>query len=236
MNPSVTLLIPTLNEIDGMREILPRIKREWVNQILVVDGRSKDGTADYARQQGCEVYVQKERGLRKAYNEAWPLIRGDIVITFSPDGNCIPELIHPLIEKMKEGYDMVIVSRYLDGVKSEDDTWVTHCGNWFFTNIMINALHGSHYTDTLGMYRAYKTKLFYELGIDRDDAYPQEKFLFTVMGCEPLISVRMAKRKLKVTEIPGDEPKRPGGQSKLQIIRWGAAYVFQLIRELWYWK
>jgi len=66
--------------------------------------------------------------------------------------------------------------------------------------------------------------------------YPQEKFLFTVMGCEPLISVRMAKRKLKVTEIPGDEPKRPVGRSKLQIIRWGIAYFFQIIRELWHWK
>lgn len=234
MKPSVTLLVPTLNEIDGMREVMPQVKREWVDQILVVDGQSTDGTAEYARQQGYDVCVQKEKGLRKAYNEAWPLIRGEIVITFSPDGNCLPELIPPLIEKMREGYDMVVVSRYLKGAKSADDNLITAFGNWFFTHLMINGLHGSHYTDTLGMYRAYKTKLFYELGIDQDEAYAQEKFLFTVMGCEPLISVRMAKRKLKVTEIPGDEPKRPKGRSKLQIIRWGIAYVFQIIRELWY--
>lgn len=236
MKPSVTLLIPTLNEIDGMRQIMPRIKREWVDQILVVDGGSTDGTAAWAREHGYEVYIQKEKGLRRAFIEAWPLIRGDIVITFSPDANCIPELIPPLVEKMKAGYDMVIVSRYLDGAKSEDDNPVTAFGNWFFTHILINGLHGGRYTDALGIYRAYKTKLFYELEIDKEVAYVPEKFWFTTVGCEPLISIRMAKRKLKVTEIPGDEPKRQRGQAKLQTVRWGGAYLFQAIRELWYWR
>ena len=68
--------------------------------------------------QGYQVYVQKKRGIRHAYTEVWPLVEGDVLITFSPDGNSIPELILPLIEKMKEGYDMVIVSRYLDGPRA----------------------------------------------------------------------------------------------------------------------
>ena len=36
-----------------------------------------------------------------------------------------------LLEKMEEGYDMVIASRYLDAAKSEDDDWLTGFGNWF---------------------------------------------------------------------------------------------------------
>lgn len=236
MKLSVTLLVPTLNEINGLRNVMPRVKREWVDQILVLDGQSKDGTADCARQQGYEVYVQKERGLRKAFIEVWPLIRGEIVITFSPDGNCIPELIPALIDKMNQGYDMVIVSRYLEGARSYDDNWITGFGNWFFTRILINGLHGGHYTDALGMYRAYKTRLFYELDLNKEDAYTPEKSWFTIIGCEPLISTRMAKRKMKVAEIPGDEPKRPKGQAKLQVIRWGGAYFFQTLRELWHWK
>ena len=232
----ITLFVPALNEIGGMHHVMPRIKKEWVDQILVVDGQSTDGTAEYARKQGYEVYVQKERGIRKAFIEGWPLIRGEIVITFSPDENCIPELIPPLIEKMREGYDMVVVSRYLDGAKSYDDNGITAFGNWFFTRVLVNGLHGGNYTDSMGMYRAYKTKLFYELDIDKEDAYAPEKFWFTVMGCEPLISTRMAKRKMRVVEIPGDEPKRPRGQAKLQVIRWGGAYLFQIIRELWHWR
>lgn len=236
MNPSVTLFIPTLNEIDGMRSVMPHVKREWVDQILVVDGQSRDGTAEYARQLGYEVYIQKEKGLRKAFIESWPLIRGQIVVTFSPDGNCLPELIPPLIEKMKEGHDMVVVSRYLGEAKSEDDTWITRFGNWFFTHVLVNGLHGGHFTDALGIFRAYRTNLFYELDIDKEESYAPEKFWLTVLGCEPLISTRAAKRRLKITEIPGDEPKRPGGQAKLQVIRWGGAYFCQVVRELWHWK
>ena len=51
-----TLLIPTLNEVIGMKAIMPTIKREWVDQILILDGQSTDGTAEYAREQGYEVY------------------------------------------------------------------------------------------------------------------------------------------------------------------------------------
>ena len=52
----------------------------------------------------------------------------------------------------------------------------------------------------------------------------------------PLLSVRAAKKGLKVCEIPGDEPSRIGGERKLKLIQWGAAYYFQFIRELWFWR
>ena len=77
----------------------------------------------------------------------------------------------------------------------------------------------------------------YELGLDREDAhYLAEKLFGTKISWEPLLSVRAAKAKLKLTEIPGDEPPRIGGERKLQVLRWGAAYYFQFIRELWFWK
>src|SRR3990172_10183794 len=102
-----TLFVPTLNEIDGMRVIMPRVKREWVDEILVLDGGSTDGTVEYAKDHGYPVLMQRCKGTRYAYNEALAQIQSGIVIPFSPDGNSIPELIPPLIEKSKEGYDMV---------------------------------------------------------------------------------------------------------------------------------
>jgi hypothetical protein len=77
----------------------------------------------------------------------------------------------------------------------------------------------------------------YELGLDREDAHAlPEKLFNTKISWEPLLSVRAAKAKLKVSEIPGDEPPRIGGERKLQIFRWGAAYYFQFIRELFFWS
>lgn len=77
----------------------------------------------------------------------------------------------------------------------------------------------------------------YQLGLDREDAHQlPEKLFSTKISWEPLLSVRAAKAKLRIAEIPGDEPERIGGERKLQILRWGAAYYFQFIRELWFWK
>ncbi len=232
----VTLLVMTWNEIDGMRLIMPKIKKEWVDQIIVVDGGSKDGTIEWAKDQGYEVYVQKKPGFRNAYNEVMPLTIGDIILTFSPDGNSIPELIPPLIHKMKEGYDMVIVSRYLGAAKSRDDDLITGFGNWLFTTT-INLLHGGHYTDAMVIFRAYKKQLVYDLELNDDKAYRMAERLFrTKISWEPLLSVRSAKRKLKVTEIPGDEPPRIGGERELQVLRWGGAYYFQFLREKFFWR
>ena len=232
----VTLLIPTLNEIEGMKAIMPKIKPEWYDQLLIVDGNSTDGTIDYVRKMGWPLVLQKKKGLRYAYIEAWPHITGDVVLTFSPDGNSIAELIPDCINKMKEGNDMVIVSRYAKGAKSEDDDMVTGFGNWLFTSL-INVLHGGHYTDAMVMYRAYKSQLFYDLELDKDYSYEKEEKLFkTLVGVEPLLSIRAAKRKLKMADIPGDEPARIGGERKLQVIRWGAAYLFEIIREVFVWK
>jgi glycosyltransferase involved in cell wall biosynthesis len=231
-----TLLVPVLNELEGMRVIMPRVKREWLDQILVVDGGSKDGTAECAREQGYELHVQRRPGLRHAYNEALPLIRGDIIITFSPDGNCIPELIPALRQKMEEGYDMVIVSRYLPPARSEDDDWITAFGNWWFT-ATVNVLHGGHYTDVMGMFRAYRRRLVEELELDQDRWHrTPERLLCTRIGLEPLLSTRAARRKLKIAEIPGDEPARLGGKRKLQILQWGAAYYFQILRDWLLWR
>ena len=228
----VTLFIPTLNERLSMEQIMPKVDASLFCQILVSDGNSKDGTADYARSLGYDVYVQKQKGARFAFIEAWPLIKGDYVITFSPDGNCPPEDLPRLINKAKEGYDMVIASRYMPPAKSYDDGIITGFGNWFFT-WTINFLHGGHYMDAMTIFRIYRTQLFYELGLDKNEAYALPEVLyFTRMGIEPLLSVRAARARCKVAEIPSDEPKRVAGEAKVQVLRWGAAYYTQFLLQL----
>lgn len=232
----VTLLVPTLNEVEGMRAIMPRVNKNWCDQIIILDGGSTDGTLEYAKEHGYFVYLQKSKGFRQGYTEVVPYIEGEVVVTFSPDGNSIPELIPVLIEKMKQGYDMAIASRYLKDAKSQDDDLITAFGNWFFTRT-INLLHGSHYTDSLVIFRAYKTKLITLLDLDKDEGYAIFERLFnTLVSWEPLLSVRAAKCRLKIIEIPGDEPARIGGKRKLQVLKWGAAYYLQFFREIFCWR
>lgn len=232
----ITLLIPTLNEIEGMKAIMPRIKKEWYDQLLIIDGGSTDGTLEYCQEKGYSFIIQKNKGLRNAYIEALPYINGDIMITFSPDGNSLAELIPSLIAKIKEGYDMVIVSRYAKGAKNYDDDFMTGFGNWMFTN-MINLFFHAKYTDTFVMFRGYKKNLIHDLELDKDSSYFFEEHLLNIkVGLEPLLCIRCAKRKLKVADIPGDEPARLGGTRKLKIFRYGMAHLIQIIREIFYWR
>src|SRR5262249_14510588 len=108
--------------------------------------------------------------------------------------------------------------------------------NWLFTKI-INVLHGGSYTDSMVILRAYKTRLPYDLELDKDEGFELAERLFrTNVSWEPLLSVRVLKRKLRVTEIPCSEPPRVGGLRKLQGFRWGAAFLLQFVREVFVWK
>jgi glycosyltransferase involved in cell wall biosynthesis len=213
-----------------MREIMPRIKREWYDQLIVIDGGSTDGTLEYCRDNGYFVKVQEGKGARRALDQAFHLAEGDVVITFPPDGNTIPELIPSLLEKMRQGYDMVIVSRYLEGAKSHDDSLWSGIGNWAFT-FLINLLYGSRYTDSLIAFRAFKKETIQQIGLAAGPANKFEKIFYHYTSWDFLSSVRCAKRRMKVAEIPGDEPPRIGGVEKVSKTKFGLVMLVQLILE-----
>lgn len=222
-----TLLVMTLNEIEGMKIIMPQIDQSWCEQIIVVDGGSTDGTIEWAKEHGYEVHVQRQKGIRYGYFEVMPLIKGDVILSFSPDGNSLISAIPLLIEEMKKGYDMVIASRYLPGAGSEDDDLATAFGNWLFTKT-VNFLYRANYTDVMVMLRAFRVSLIHDLDLLNEKAYTvPEKLFGTKISWEPLMSVRAAKMHKKIGEVPAAEPPRLGGERKLQMFRWGAAYYLQ---------
>ena len=216
-----TLFIPTLNEIDGIKEIMPKIDPSWVDEILFVDGHSTDGTREWLVENGYKVVDQTGRGLALAYWTCFEHATGDVIIGFSPDGNSIPEAIPRLVEKMREGYDMVIASRYLDGARSDDDDLVTGFGNWFFTRV-INRVYGGRYTDVNVMYRAFRKDLVTRLDLTRS-RHPL---------LELELVIRCLKHGCKVTEIPADEPKRIGGERKMRVLYNGSVICYAILNEL----
>jgi hypothetical protein len=107
---------------------------------------------------------------------------------------------------------------------------MTAAGNWAFTKL-INVLFDGRYTDAMVMYRAYRTKVIEELGLLEDEPFSVERNFNHMISWEPLLSMRAAKRGLKIGEIPGDEPQRVGGVGKCHHYSWGAVYLLEMAQE-----
>ncbi len=217
---TITLLLPTLNEVVGFKAIFPKIDTSLFDEILVIDGGSTDGTVEYARSQNINLVTQKEKGLGPAVMEAMSIINTDCVIEFSLDGNCLVEQLEQIVENLQKGDDLVVVSRYLPPAVSYDDTLITAFGNKMFT-FLIGLLGKFNPTDTLTIYRGFDIKIA---------KFPEfKKFLYGPVF-EPLISAVAINRNLSISEIPGDEPARIGGKSKMSVIYNGLCIVLCILR------
>lgn len=214
-----TLLACTLNEIEAVQVVLPQIRTEWVDEIIIVDGGSTDGTIEYCREHGYTVLSQTGRGYGAGILEAIRVAKGDIIIEFPPDGNSLPDRILPALEKVREGYDLVIVSRYREGARSLDDDAMTAIGNWMFTRLT-NLLFGTSYTDVLVGFRAYRKDALLKLSLDAEGlSLPYQEV------------IRFARKGYQIAEIPGDELPRIGGQRKMRIVGTGLELLGVMIRE-----
>jgi glycosyltransferase involved in cell wall biosynthesis len=214
-----TLIAATLNEIEAVQVVLPQIKKDWLDEIIITDGHSTDGTVEYCKSNGFFVLEKQGGGYGAAIREAVKVAKGDIIVEFPPDGNSLPEKIPEVIAKVREGYDLVIVSRYKDGAKSHDDDFMTAIGNKMFT-ALTNLMFGTSYTDVLVGYRAYRKDAFLTLDMDTNGlSWPAQS------------AIRFATRGYKVGEIPGDEPKRIGGVRKMRIFKTGFEILSLMVRE-----
>jgi glycosyltransferase involved in cell wall biosynthesis len=217
---TIALLLPTLNELKGLEAILPGLDRTLVDDIIVIDGGSTDGTLEYARDMGLTLVTQLRPGLHHAIFDVAQALDHDYIIEFSPDGNCKVEQLPELTAKLREGYDHVVVSRYLDHAISEDDHVITAFGNWMFSRLM-RPLAAFPVTDVLNIYRGYRREILLD---------PDLEFYMKGPVLEPLITGMCALRGRTAAEIPGDEPARIGGVTKRSIIYNGSMVLWMIIR------
>ena len=221
---SVIVFVLTLDEIEGVSQIMPRIKKEWADRIIFVDGGSTDGTIEKAKELGFEVINQHNKGEGNACRVGTDATESDFVMFFSPDGNDEPEDIPRLIQKTKEGYDVVHISRFGKNSVSNDANWLERFGNGMFT-FLVNTFFGSHYTDALDGFLIIKRDIFKKL-----------KTVCEPMGIEQEISIRIAKKGYSIAEIESWEPKRIGGVRKMRPLTTGALLSYQIIKEFIFWR
>lgn len=220
-----TLVILTLNEVNGIKVLFDRIPFFCADECFVVDGGSRDGTIEFLRNKGLNVVVQRTKGRGEAFRIGVNEAKGKIIVFFSPDGNEDPNDIPRLFQLLKQGNDMVIASRFLPGAVNEEDIHFFKFRKWvnriftFTANLLWN--HNKYVTDTINGYRGIRKSAFQTMKIDA--------LGFVV---EYQMSIRAMKLGLRIAEIPTREGQRIGGESTAKSIPTGILFLRFLINEI----
>jgi glycosyltransferase involved in cell wall biosynthesis len=93
----ITVIIPCLNEEQGIERVLRRMP-EFVDEVIVVDNNSTDRTADVAESLGARVIREHVRGYGRAYKKGFSVATGDVIITLDGDHSYPPDAISYLLE------------------------------------------------------------------------------------------------------------------------------------------
>jgi dolichol-phosphate hexosyltransferase len=116
---SITILIPALNEQEGIKKTLNAIPKEKLAdlgydlEIIVIDGNSTDLTREIARTMGSKVILEKREGYGRAYKTGFCEAQGDIIVTLDADGSYPADLIPHYVQHLREKtLDFITVNRF----------------------------------------------------------------------------------------------------------------------------
>lgn len=216
----ISVVIPTMNESKNIKEVFPNIP-EFVDEIVVVDGNSNDGTREEIRKyrKDAKIIVETPSGKGAAMKTGFENATGDLIVMMDADGSHNPGEIFALLEPMLDGYDVSKGSRLMPGGGSDDFTSFRKLGNKMFVS-MVNKMYGSNYTDLCYGYRAFKK-----------EALERMQCSSTGFEIETEQSIRMQKAGLKIKEVPSFEARRKNGDSNLNSIRDGFRILNVIVTE-----
>ena len=224
----VSVVIPTLNEAANIGWVLERLPA-IVDEVVLVDGRSTDGTVEVARSARPDVHVVLERrpGKGAALRAGFAAARGDYIVMIDADGSMEPGEIELCLRHLEDRrrpqhpgrHEFVKGSRFAEGGGSSDISLVRRAGNDALRRL-VNALYGVEFTD-----------LCYGLCAFRRDGLDALALSSDGFEIETEISVRAVKAGLRIGEVASFESERLNGESNLSAWRDGRRVLRTLFRE-----
>lgn len=221
--PKVSVVIPTLNEAKNLPHVFAALERqrEYIFEIVLVDGFSTDNTVEVARSlwPAIRVVKQTRRGKGNALKHGFAEAVGDIIVMLDADGSADPAEIPAYVEALTRGADFAKGTRFAKGGGSTDITMLRRAGNWGL-NALTNVLYGTRFTDLCYGYNAFWAHCLPHMNVDCDG--------FEV---ETLINCRIAKAGLRIEEVGSFEADRIHGESNLNTFRDGWRVLKTLLKE-----
>lgn len=211
------MIIPTYNEADNIQKIIPEVLKnsspENEFNVLVVDDNSPDGTAELAESlNNSNVKIlkrEKKSGLGTAYLAGFKYAiknNYDYVFEMDADFSHDPKYLKVFIDKILEGYDLVIGSRYINGISVL---------NWplrrlimsYLASVYTRMVTGLKVMDTTAGFMCYRVTSLKQINLDevRSNGY----------SFQIEMKFKLYKRGYKIFEVPILFIDRREGESKM---------------------
>ena len=202
----VAAIIPVLEEERAIGPVLGAIPRDWVDEVVVVDGGSRDRTVAEARAAGAKVLHAGERGYGRACagGAAAAIEAGaEILVFLDGDGGDRPETIPSLLQPILDGkFDFVIGSR-TRGARENGSMGAHQALAGRLIGAAIGVVYGVSYTDMCA-FRAIRADALARLGMSE-----------MTYGWNLEMQMRGARAGLRILEIPVSYGRRLAGRSKV---------------------
>jgi len=220
------LVILVWNEREAIQQLWHRIPFDDVDEVLVIDPGSTDGTIEFLTSKGVKIYIQKNRGRGNAFIEAMDQVQSDKIVFFSGDGNEDPRDIPKIVAFLEQGYDLVIAGRFIRRGSQSDDSddplRIRKIGN-IFLSLMARIIWRTGAFDAINGFRGMSKDAMKKMKLDA----PKHEI-------ELQSTIRAAKLGLRIKEIPTKELERLGGARKetAGTLTLGYRIGYYLLREI----
>jgi glycosyltransferase involved in cell wall biosynthesis len=217
---TISVVIPTHNEAAAIGEVVRGVPRNVVNEIIVVDNGSDDGTADRAAQAGARVIHESRKGYGSAcWAGAQAASDSDLLVFLdgdrSDDPSQLEQIIRPVI---RDQADLVIGSRIGGILEKGSMPLHARLGNRMIV-LLLNLLYGVRITD-IGSFRAIRTTTLFDMRMEQ-----------MTYGWPVEMIVKAARCGLRIQSVPVRYRKRIGVSKVTGSLRGSilAAYYMFLV-------
>lgn len=190
----IVVSIPAYNEEETITKVIKDIKKymqKYSYKILVVDDGSNDKTAELAKKAGAIVHSNKRNlGLAETFKVELKKcleLKADVIVHTDADGQYPSVYIPDMIKKVKEGYDLVLGSRFFGNPKSMP--FMKRLGNKAFAKVLSNMLK-LKITDSTTGFRAFTAEVARDIHFINTFTYTQEQL------------IKAANQGFKIAEVP----------------------------------
>jgi glycosyltransferase involved in cell wall biosynthesis len=201
----VSAIIPCLDEEAAIGPVVAAVLAREVNEVVVVDGGSKDRTVERARAAGARVIVEPRRGYGRAIQAGISALRDDaeIVVFLDGDGSDPAEHIPDMVSPIAEGNAVFVLGSRVRGARepgslSPQQLLAGHVGR-----LLLRLVYGANFTD-LSPFHAIRRDELRRLGM-KEETY----------GWNLEMLMRVAAARLPALEVAVGQRRRIGGVSKV---------------------